>query len=285
MSHTNTTSLPECYRILNVSPGVNWTEVKKSYRALALKFHPDHHPGIKGYESRFKEISSAFKTLEVHYQGFRRHEWEYSFDDNVEDSLSDKTCVVDLDTPSSYQQSFFKFILRRRVDKELFIDLRNQFIESLGQLEKKAFQLDVEKEIKIDSSTVVKGGVVRVRQNKEKFEVPIPQGDWNRMKIRIPNKGETSWFRKKRGDLLLDVQVLSSNFRVYEGKRDLYYDFPVSIKAIEAGEMHRLATVQGVIKFILPRNTRHGQTFTLKAKPSTEESLRTNHIVKIQISY
>ena len=109
MSHTNTTNLPECYRILNVSPSVNWTEVKKSYRSLALKFHPDHHPGIKGYENRFKEISSAFKTLEVHYQDFRRHEWEYSFDDNAEDALSGKTCAVDLETPSFSMVSVTNF--------------------------------------------------------------------------------------------------------------------------------------------------------------------------------
>lgn len=270
--------------MLNISPGVNWAEVKKSYHALAFKFHPDHHPGIEGYESRFKEISRAFKTLEAHYQSSKRQEYEYSFDGNIENSLYDEICTVDLETPSPNQQSFFKSILRMRVDKELIADLKNQLIESLGQLEKKAFQLDVKKEIKIDSSTVVKGGMVKVRQNKENFEVPIPQGVWNRMKIRIPNKGETSWFRKKRGDLLLDVQVLSSNFRVYAGKRDLYYDFPVSIEAIKKGKMHALMTVQGIIKFVLPRNTINGQTFILKAKPSIEGSLNTNHIVKIQLS-
>ena len=284
MSYTNTTSLPKCYRILNISPDVNWPEVKKSYRALALKFHPDHHPGIEGYESRFKEISRAFKVLESHYQRSRRQEYEYSFDENIKDSFSNETCTVDLETPSPNQQSFFKSILRRRVDRELVADLTHQLIESLGQLEKKAFQLDVEKEIKIDSSTVAKGGMVKVRQKKESFEVPIPKGAWSRMKIRIPDKGEASWFSKKRGDLLLDVQVLSSNFRVYAGERDLYYNFPVSIEAIKKGKMHTLMTTQGVIKFILPRNTINRQTFILKAKPSTEESLRTNHIVKIQLN-
>ena len=211
MIYTNATSLPECYRMLNISPGVNWAEVKKSYRALALKFHPDHHPGIDGYEARFKEISRAFKALESHYRSTRIQEYEYSFEGNIKDLPFEEASTVDLATSSKNQQSFFKSIFGKRVDKELMIDIKNHLIGSLGQLEEKIFQLNVNKEIKIDPATVVKGGMVKVRQNKENYEVRIPQGVWNRMKIRIPNKGEFSLFSKKRGDLLLDVQARSSN--------------------------------------------------------------------------
>ncbi len=52
MSCSSVMKLPGCYRILHVSPGVKWEETKKSYRTLALKFHPDHHPGIEGSESQ-----------------------------------------------------------------------------------------------------------------------------------------------------------------------------------------------------------------------------------------
>lgn len=284
MTYTDTRNLPECYRMLNISPGVKWAEVKKSYRALALKFHPDHHPDTDGYENRFKEISHAFKTLESYYQNSRRQEYEYSFDENIEDVPPNEACTIDLETPLPNQTSFFKFILRRLMDKGLVVDLKNQLAGFLKYLEKRAFQLDVEREIKIDSSTVVKGGVFRVRQNKEKFEVPIPHGAWNRMKIRIPHKGETSWFSEKRGDLLLDVQVLSSNFTACVGERDLHYDFPVSIDAIKKRKVHTLMTVQGAIKFVLPRNTINEQTFVLKAKSSIEGTLNTNHIVKVQLS-
>ncbi len=68
MSCSSVMKLPEFYRILHVSPGVKWEEIKKSYRALTPKFHPDHHPDIEGSESRFMEVSSAFKALEFHYQ-------------------------------------------------------------------------------------------------------------------------------------------------------------------------------------------------------------------------
>ncbi len=284
MSYSSAMTLPECYRILRVAPGEKWDEIKKSYHALALKCHPDHHPDVEGYESRFKDISRAFKALESLYRTAGIQDYEYTFDNSGGDSPADKFCSAELTTENQQrqnQQNFFRSILQRRVDKELVVDLKNQLHESLGLWEKKAFQLDVEKEIKIDSATVANGGMVKIRQEKESFEVPIPQGSWNRMTIRIPEKGEASWFRKRRGDLLLDVQVICPQSRVCDGDRNLYYDFPVSIEALKKGKMNTLKTAQGIIKFVLPRNAADGQTFILKAKPNTEEAKRTNHIVKI----
>jgi hypothetical protein len=66
--------LLQCHEITRVLPDIacfTRCEVgrnQKSYRALALKFHPDHHPDIEGSESRFMEVSRAFKALELHYQ-------------------------------------------------------------------------------------------------------------------------------------------------------------------------------------------------------------------------
>ena len=47
--------------------------------------------------------------------------------------------------------------------------------------------------------------------------------------------------------------------------------------------MQTLNTTQGIIRFVLPTNAVNGQTFFLKAKPSTENTLRTNHIIKVQL--
>lgn len=283
MSYVNTMNLPECYRVLNISTDVNWIEVKKAYRALALKFHPDHNPGIEECETRFKEISRAFKVLEYHYRSSRKQEYEFSFEKHFKDDTLDGACNIDFEMTSSKKNSFFRSIIGRRIDKELVAELKNHLVHSLGQFEKQAFQMDVEKEIKIDSSTILKGSFVRVRQNRENFEVPIPQGAWNRMKVRINNKGESSWFSKKRGDLLLDIQVISSDCRNYIGERDLYYNFPVSMASIHEGKMHTLMTAQGVIKFTLPRNTTNGKTFVLKAKEKTGDLPSTKHIIKIQL--
>ena len=68
MNDFSSMRLSECYRLLRVSPGIGWREIKKSYHDLAKKLHPDANPGDPENELRFKEISQAYKILELHCQ-------------------------------------------------------------------------------------------------------------------------------------------------------------------------------------------------------------------------
>ena len=51
------------YKILEVNETASLDEIKKVYRKLAKKYHPDSHPNDKQAESRFKEISEAYHVL------------------------------------------------------------------------------------------------------------------------------------------------------------------------------------------------------------------------------
>jgi len=53
----------EYYRTLGVQPGASQDELKKAYRSLAKKYHPDLHPGDREAEARFKEINEAYEVL------------------------------------------------------------------------------------------------------------------------------------------------------------------------------------------------------------------------------
>src|SRR5262245_61415908 len=53
----------DLYDVLGVSKSASADEVKKAYRALAQKYHPDRNPGDKEAEAKFKEVSTAYEVL------------------------------------------------------------------------------------------------------------------------------------------------------------------------------------------------------------------------------
>ena len=53
----------DCYEVLEVERKADADDIKKAYRRLALKFHPDKNPGDKAAEEKFKELGEAYEIL------------------------------------------------------------------------------------------------------------------------------------------------------------------------------------------------------------------------------
>lgn len=277
--------LADCFKILNVSPDENWMEVRKSYYSLAKRYHPDLNPGNNEFELRFKQVSQAFKTLEHHYRSLTPVGGERSFDTNSDEKrerepnrTTDQPLEPEFQVRAQY--ALFSSILNRLSENPQIRKLAFRLSAVWNDCERKIFMLNVEKDINIDSATASTGGTVRVRQGKENFEVPIPPGTWNRMSLRIPGRGEASFFNRKRGELILNIHVLPDE-KVEES--DFYYQVKIPRIRIQEGRVHTLDTFQGPIKYVLPRTVRNGQSFTLKAGATTENSLNTRHIVTVEL--
>ncbi|MFL9843322.1 DnaJ domain-containing protein [Flavobacterium rhizosphaerae] len=67
--------MKDYYKILGVKPGASQEDIKKAYRLLALKYHPDKNAGDAASEERFKEISESYIVLN---NSIKRNEYDYA---------------------------------------------------------------------------------------------------------------------------------------------------------------------------------------------------------------
>ncbi len=238
--------IAECYKILNVSPGDEWLRVRKSYHSLARQLHPDINPkrgDIQLGEARLKEINQAFEKLETQYKAH---------------TLPDNRNTVDRG------KTKFVSLLKNLTDNPAVQSAYRSSLDFLEELDNKVFQLDIQKDIKLSGSVLQKGGSLNLKSGKESIAVKIPSGDWNQMSLRVTGKGERSLFFQRRGDLVLNLRVPIAEMAKPD-KAHFSYEMKIPPGKIADRRTMTLNSSEGPIKFILPRNTQDGQSFTLRS--------------------
>jgi len=278
--------LSECYRILGVSPQMRWDEVKRSYHFLAKRYHPDIHPNNPALGIRFSKMTQAFKMLETHYKirsGAQRNLAEKrSFKPRVkiEEPKADKPVMAEPlgKFPTQLPNSRHGGSLRSNGLETWF----SKIGENLFDLEKKLFLLDLKKNIYIKEPLTARANLLRVKKGQESFQVKIPPGPWTRMFIRVPEKGEKSFFSSKRGDLLLNIHVPNRE-QVEPPNPIFYYKIKVPRKSVLAGKAFTLNSSQGPIHFKLPKTAEDGQDFIVKSSADAQGSPSASHILTVKL--
>ncbi|OGW21727.1 MAG: hypothetical protein A3K09_03460 [Nitrospinae bacterium RIFCSPLOWO2_12_FULL_47_7] len=260
-------NLAKCCKILNVSEGASLNDIKKAYRSLAKKYHPDLNPDNP--DAHFKEINHAYGVMINHYK--IKKVWRSWEKKNHPCPPEEKTKPQN-PAPPEAKISFSPEL------KEVFARWGETLRSSFKDYERRLFPLDVRTTVTVPTATVTVGNTIKVRTSSEKFEVKIPPSDWSSFVLRVPEKGNSGLFNKKRGDLLVNIQVLPAG-QPLPGKK-YNYKIQVPRQSLEQGRVMTLHTHEGTIKFFLPKNIVDGQTLALKSKPRAESShLVTVHLV------
>ncbi len=266
MNSNRAVKLPECYRILNVSPGAAWNEVRLAYHALALKFHPDRNLGDPHCEERFKEVSSAFNMLRKYYAS----KGMGGLSQDINESAPFPGSNPDTKRRSTETLPEFDGPLVSRAWKKL------------QRLERTWFQLDVELKVVISQQVAFKGGYIKVKRSWETLDIRVPQRSRAGTLLRLVGKGDPGVLHRERGDLIVRIEVTP-------GQRPRHQpdEFPVVVwlkkKDLRQRRVFSLSTHEGKILYSLPVTTHDGQEFVLLGKPDDITGIRTRFLVEVRV--
>ena len=242
------------YETLGVSENASADEIKKSYRKLARKYHPDINKDESAVE-KFKEINAAYEVLsdkdkKAQYDQFGDQMFGGQ---NFHDFAQGQGGGVDLDE-----------ILR-----QMFGGGGGGFSGGFGGAQQGGFggfggpDLDMQARITVPFMVSVNGGKHNVSANGQNFDIKIPAGIKSGETMRVRGKGKQ--YQGQAGDLLIQVEVAASD--EYERKGDnLYKTFDVPLKEALFGGKIAIETPEKEVSLKVPQNTKNGQKFRLKGK-------------------
>ncbi len=210
------------YQILGVGESAGPDEVKKAYRQLAMKFHPDRNPDKKA-EERFKEISEAYYVLS---DPGRKKEYEAYRKGGFAGQGAEFRGAQGFDFDEILRMYRGGGAARGASSREYagfgsFEDIFSELLGGGGRVKTarggRAFDggnagtdtdTDIHAPIRIGKDRAAKGGSVRVRGPEgESLSVTIPKGIKNGQKLRLAGQGRPCPHCGKRGDLFLEVRV------------------------------------------------------------------------------
>ncbi|GAA8657558.1 DnaJ family protein [Helicobacter pylori] len=254
------------YQTLDVSENANQDEIKKSYRRLARKYHPDLNK-TKEAEEKFKEINAAYEILSDEE---KRRQYDQFGDNmfggqNFSDFARSRSASEDLDDILSSIFGRGGFSQRFSQNSQGFSGFNfSNFAHE---------DLDMTTTLNVSVLDTLLGNKKQLSINNETFSLKIPIGVEEGEKIRVRNKGKMG--RTGRGDLLLQIHIEEDEIYRRE-KDDIIQIFDLPLKTALFGGKIEIVTWHKTLTLTIPPNTKAMQKFRIKDKGI--KNRKTSHV-------
>jgi DnaJ-class molecular chaperone len=267
------------YELLGVARDASPADIKKAYRALAKKLHPDVNPGDEAVEQRFKEITAAYDLISDEE---RRRQYDSGM----------------IDADGTAQNPFHRHYRQGSAGGFDFggggIDINDLFSDLFGRggqgqagrrQARKPKGQDLTYSITVTFLDAMRGGRQRVSLHSGKtLDVNLPPGAEEGQRLRMKGQGMPGPAGGVAGDAFVEVHVASHPFMRREDL-DIHLDLPVSLHEAVLGGKVKVPTIDGAVNTTIPPGSSGGTVLRLKGRGimTPKGGRRGDQFVKLRI--
>ncbi len=265
------------YQLLGVAKDATQKDIKRAYRKLARKYHPDVSSETDA-EDRFKEMGEAYEVLKdpekrtaydqlgANYQAGQNFtpppDWDAGFEFSGGGFTSEKASQYSDFFENLFGQQFEPDVHQQRGSRfqdqrqgqdhhaKVFIDLEDSYQGSNRSITLRVPEVDPQGHV------ITKNRTLNVR---------IPRGVRQGQKIRLAGQGSVGMNNGKPGDLYLEIEFNSHSLYKIEGS-DVYLELPIAPWEAILGAKIKAPTPEGHIDLTIPPGSASGRKLRLKGR-------------------
>jgi curved DNA-binding protein len=254
-------SATDYYKILGISKNASDVEIKKAYRKLAMKYHPDHTKGDKADEEMFKKISEAYAVLS---DKKKRSQYDTFGSNGFQQRYSQEDIFKGFDFSDilrEFGMGGASFSTGKQGDMRFAFENNSPFGTRARRQQAQIKGSDLLYELHLTIQEVATGTnkTVKLQDNShsENITVKIPKGMISGKKLRLAGKGQQSPYGGPPGDLYIQSKVLDDPVYSVKGY-NLYINREIKLSEALLGTSTSVPTVEGKeLSLKIPAGTKH----------------------------